>query len=166
MAHAELSSEDGIRRAMRDFLAQDPDLSFRDAVARWRVASGGPVDESLMSRIRSIYGEEWAALRPPPRLQRSRRDAPEAEPDARPKGWWTGSIAVVGNGLVGLACAFGLLILLMGGVNGAVTVLAVALICTAGVSLVVILPLAWLLGWIVTTFIRGSVSLATKGFGW
>lgn len=51
--------------------------------------------------------------------------------------------------LIGAAVLFALLTAMTGSVNSAMTVLLILVVCTAGMSLVILLPLAWAIGWVV-----------------
>jgi hypothetical protein len=146
MAQASSSNADGIRRSLRGSLAGDPQISLRDAATKWRIESGQPMNEAVLSQIRTIYAEERSA--------RSISDPPlQRAPRTTNNGWRKGA-AILGNILVGLGTQFALLLLVTGSLLNALGVLALAVICTAGVSLIPILGIAWLIGWVVVTPIR------------
>ncbi|MGK7926227.1 MAG: hypothetical protein AB4290_13455 [Spirulina sp.] len=52
------------------------------------------------------------------------------------------------------------LVLCVNGINNAISILALSIICTAGVSLVIWIPLWWLVGWITLAIYRAIAKSA------
>lgn len=50
---------------------------------------------------------------------------------------------------IGAVVLFALLVAMTGSVNSAINVLFLLIVCTLGVSLVILVPLAWGIGWVV-----------------
>ncbi len=155
---AQAWSELDVRNVMQSIVEKEPTISLSDAVVMWKWQMGPEVDESLLSRLTNAYRLFKPVVVPAVGAPRA-RTGPARQTKPRRSGLdqedpgWIWFLWLVGNTIIGFSVAMGVFSMLFT-LQNAVSILFLAVACTAGVSLVGILPLSWLIGWGVTSGIR------------
>ncbi len=165
---AQALSDDQISE-MRSIIQENPTISLRDAVMSWRGRAGQPMNEALLTHLSRVYEDErhrvvalrFTSLTPMPKPRIG--DEFSKRPIAVIRTLAIGLLAIVGNTVVGLGAAMAVLSILFTP-QGALGIVFVAFFCTAGVSTVLILPLACLLGWAMTSLARVVFNATVRAY--
>ncbi len=78
------------------------------------------------------------------------------------KHWYQGCSGFFFNTLIGIPICFILTCIYVGGIDEAMSIILIAIVCTAGISLVIILPCCTLAGFITTSICRAMMKKQTS----
>jgi hypothetical protein len=154
-------SDEEIRRFIRWVLLDTPPAEYEEFEARWTIERGQWQEDT--ERLRALFDEEASAWRARPSYAREEEQW-RARQDAQRPNSLAGDgrvLKIAAQTLMGSAVLFFGLAALAGGVANAASFLTGAVVCTAGVSLVILLPTAWFFGLLLWEVVGGIRHLVT-----